>query len=219
MKSIILQHFTGDPGRLQDLSVANIWEYATVIGSDYQFLRGNVFHPDLSPPCQKMIMLDSRFDDYEWVVMLDTDMFAVNGLEASVFTDIEGTGLFVPFTSGVFTKCLKAHPTLCDPDFAYWGGCLWRLHVDKRKELRKHLRFEDMRAFSGNFDDEGIMHRLAVLTKTKQDSIPESWSFSSYLPGAEQASMIHIRKKASVSGPRTEKLDNYLALRKRGIIR
>lgn len=218
MKGVILQHFTGVLGELQEKSIRNISSYARSIGAAYELLRGDVFRKGLTPPCQKLFMLDQTWDEYDMVVMMDTDMFAVKGLSLSVFTDISGTGLFVPFTDEVFGKCRRRHPTLCDANYAYWGGCLWRLPLALRKKFRECINEEDLKAFSGNFEDEGMMHRLAVLTKTKQDQIPHSWSYCSYRPEVEKAHIIHIRKKASMTGPRVEKIDNYRALQSRGII-
>ena len=77
MKNIILQHYTGEPGELERLSIANISDYASRIGAEYKLVQGNVFRKTLTAPCQKMYMLDPVWDEYDYVVMMDIDMFAV----------------------------------------------------------------------------------------------------------------------------------------------
>lgn len=220
--NIFLQHYTGVPTELVWLSVKNMSAYADRVGADYKFLTGDLFHPSLSPPCQKMYMLDEAWDSYEMVIMADTDMFTVNGLSENVFTDITGVGLHTDMTSEIKKKCVKKHPRLCSNHYAYWGGCLWRLDKGLRKRFRERLKTQvteqDLAAFSGNFEDEGIMHRLAVLDETPQDSIPHRWSYCSYLPNPETAAIIHIRTKISPTGPKRAKMDNYLSLKNRGII-
>lgn len=219
MKNIILQHYTGIPGELEKLSFVNISKYAKRIGVEYKFLEGNIFRNHLAPPCQKMIMLDKMWDEYDMVVMMDTDMFTVNGLEKNVFTDIEGTGLHEEFQTKLFNENFCKHfSKYCNKNYAYWGGCLWRLTKELRIQLRKHLNEEELKVFSGNFNDEGIMHALATKAKIKQDSIPGTWSYGSYYPNPEKAHIIHIRTKVSPIGPKRPKIENYLDLKRRGII-
>lgn len=218
MKNIILQHYTGEPGELERLSMANISDYANRIGAEYKFVQGDVFRKSLSSPCQKLYMLDPIWDDYDYVAMMDIDMFAVNGLEENVFTDINGIGLFTDYTKGVLNSCAARHPFLADKNYAYWGGCLWRLSRDVRKTLRQHIREHELIQFSGNFEDEGIMHRLAVLAKMKPDPIPQRWSQCSYLPNPEKAAIIHVRTKVTPVGPKRSKLENYMSLRDQGVI-
>jgi len=47
MKKIILQHWTGPLRELENLSVANIKEYAEFCGADHKLLPGAVFNPGL----------------------------------------------------------------------------------------------------------------------------------------------------------------------------
>lgn len=220
MKNIILQHFTGTLGELESLSIKNISSYAERIGVEYRFISGNVFRPDLYPPCQKLIMLDEMFDDYDYVCMMDADMFAVKNLNLNVFTDISGTGLYCDYLTSIHNACVRRFPDLCDIRYAYWGGCLWRLSKSLRTQFRGLINDSEISRFSGpgNFNDEGIMHRLATLAKYPQDSIPESWSYSHYLPHPENAHIIHIRPKVTFTGPKCPKIENYHRLRDRGIL-
>jgi hypothetical protein len=218
MKNIILQHYTGTPGELEKLSMNNMSSYAKRIGAEYQFVQGDVFRKGMSPPCQKMHMLDPVWDEYDYVVMADIDMFAVKDLKENVFTDITGVGLFYETTARVFENCQRMHPNLCDKKYAYWGGCLWRLSRDLRKTLREHIREQEILRFNKNFEDEGIMHRLAVLAKIPPDPFPQRWSYCSYLPNPQDAAIIHIRTKITPTGPKRSKLENYNSLKDKGII-
>ena len=215
--NIILQHWSGEMNELGRLSSANIAKYASQVGAEYRLLRGNVFRVGLSPPCQKVFMLDKSFDAYEQVVMLDMDMFAVRGLRDSVF-DLSGHGLFSRYTQDVFRRCRKQHPTLTDPRYAYWGGAIYRLPRELREALRAHIREAELEAFSENFEDEGIMHRLACLAGIPQDRIPDRWCQCSYLPNPETAAMIHIRTKVKPEGPKVPKLENYMTLKRQNVI-
>jgi hypothetical protein len=218
MRNIILQHYTGNLGELEKLSIANMSKYAERIGAQYKFIQGDVFRKNMSPPCQKMYMLDPIWDEYDYVAMADIDMFAVNNLEENLFTDISGVGLFYETTARVFENCQRMHPNLCDKNYAYWGGCLWRLSKDLRKTLRQYIKEEEIWRFNKNFEDEGIMHRLAVHAKIKPDPFPQRWSYCSYLPNPEKAAIIHVRTKITPTGPKRTKLENYTALKQKGII-
>jgi hypothetical protein len=209
--NILLQHWTGELGELERLSSVNIANYAKRMGAEYGLLRGNVFKADLKPPCQKIYMLDKEFDAYETVVMVDMDMFAVRDLADDVF-QLDGTGLFSEYTEKVFGWCRAKHPNLTDARFAYWGGAIYRLTLERRQELRKHLGGW-VGEFNDTYHDEGIMHRLATLAKVKQDRIPDRWCQCSYLPNPESAAMIHIRTKIKPEGPKRTKLENYTALK------
>jgi hypothetical protein len=112
--------------------------------------------------------------------MVDMDMFAVRDLADNVF-QLDGTGLFSEYTEKVFGWCRAKHPNLTDARFAYWGGAIYRLTLERRQELRKHLG-EWVREFNDTDHDVGIMHRLATLAKVKQDRIPDRWCECSVLP-------------------------------------
>jgi hypothetical protein len=202
---------------LCDASVANIWAYAKRMGAEYRLLRGDVFRPNLSAPCQKLFMLDVSFDAYETVVMLDTDMFAVKGLAENVF-ELDGAGLFSDYTRNVFRRCQERHPGLTDANYAYWGGAIYRLSRELRQRLRVHISEDELQRFSANFEDEGIMHRLAMLAKVPQDRIPDRWCQCSYRPNPESAAMIHVRTKVAPGGPKRTKLENYRSLQQLGVL-
>lgn len=216
--NIILQHWAGEMSELGLLSSLNIADYAARMGAEYRLLRGHIFRKHLSPQSQKLYMLDAVFDDYDMVVMLDMDMFAVTGLTENVFTDITGTGLFSEFTATVFQSFKRMFPGDVDQRWAYWGGAIYRLPRELRQRLRAGIVEGDLDKYSSHFHDEGIMHRLAARAKIPQDRIPDKWCQCSYLPHPETAAMIHIRTKIAPEGPKRSKMENYLDLRARGII-
>ena len=86
MKKIILQHWIGELGELEKLSSKNIESYAKYCDADYRLLRGT-FIPGLSPQSQKMHMLNKEFDEYDVVVMMDTDMFTRKGKRKNIWYD------------------------------------------------------------------------------------------------------------------------------------
>jgi len=210
--NIILQHWTGELEELGKLSSANIAAYAERISTEYRLLRGDVFRRGLSSQCQKLHMLEAEFDAYDWVVMVDMDMFAVTGLAEDVF-EVPGTGLFSDYTALIFEKLRQRHPTLSDSRWGFWGGAIWRLSRELRQRLRAQIREQELAAFSGNYNDEGIMHRLACLARVPQDWLPQRWCQCSYLPNPAGAAMIHVRTKVTPTGPKRPKIENYHALR------
>src|SRR5262245_56278767 len=135
-----------------EASVAACSAYADRIGADYALLRGNVFRENLDPPCQKVAMLSSTFDNYDQVVMLDSDMLPVKGLAENVF-EVEGTGLFSEYTKSIFLRCQQEFPDLTDPRYAYWGGAIYKMSRELRQELRRHIREDEITRFAYRFHD------------------------------------------------------------------
>jgi len=78
----------------------------------------------------------------------------------------------------------------------------------------------EMVQFNGNYNDEGIMHRCAVLSgyKEKRYFDRAQWNYSSFDPDVDKANIIHIRPKVKQGGPKRPKIENYKALVERGII-
>lgn len=220
MKKIILQHWSGSLGELEKLSSTNIKEYANFCGADYKLLRGAVFNTSVSSQSQKMHMLSEEFDDYDVVVMLDIDMFIRKGCTKNIFTDESGIGRHYNIQESLVQNLAARFPLMCDASYPYWGGSAYRLEKDIRQEFRKHLRLNEMIQFNGNYNDEGIMHRLAVLAdfKEKRYFDRQQWNYSSFDDGVENANIIHIRPKVKPGGPKRPKIENYKALVERGLI-
>lgn len=223
MKNIILQHWSGPINELTELSVASISAYADQIGVEHRLLIGDLFMPGLTAPCQKMHMLSEEFDEYDIVVMTDADMFARKGIQDNIFTDTTGCGWHGPIQDRLVASLEKRFPKLCNKKYPYWGGSTYRLPRELRQLFRSNIRENEMRVFSGNMEDEGMMHRLAVRSDFKVDEhtyYPSyHWNASSYM--SEQivdANFIHIRTKATPTGPKRTKMENYLELHNAGII-
>lgn len=221
-KNIILQHYSGDLGEVQKLSIRNIKKYADFLEAEFRFLEGPVFDSSLSPPMQKLIMLDSHFDDYDTVVMLDTDMFTRSGLKDSLFQQI-GIGVSADFQRWFKWRLFRKFKGLVSWRYPYWGGSVWKLTRCQRQMFRAHLPKVDMEKFNnGRLEDEGVMHWLAYHSKFKDGILPGNnrWSWPSYLPGIENASLIHIRTgiKGPHKGPHRPKVENLNDLVDRGLI-
>jgi len=220
-KRVVLQHYTGPLGEVERHSVRNIQAFAEREKADYLFLEGNLFSERLSPPMQKLIMLDERFDDYDVVVMMDADMFARKGLSESLF---EQSGIGV---SGAVQRRLKwafirKMKGLLHWRYPYWNGSLWKLTRAQRQAFRSKLPLVDLERYSnGRLEDEGVMHQLARHNKFTGGILPggEKWAMSSWMDGLEQSAMIHVRVRSSPKkGENRPKIENLRDLIDRGFI-
>jgi len=221
MKGIILQHYNGKLGELEKQSSENIKAYADKCNVDYKLVRG-IVKPGLSNQSQKMCMLDEEWDSYDVVVMMDIDMFTRKGQTKNIFTDETGVGRHHGIQTHLIKKIHDQFPFLANPDYAYWGGSIYRLTKEMRQRLRPHFNMSEATQFSHNYNDEGIMHRLAVLAGIKNHKSHyldrQQWNYSSFEDGVEDAEIIHIRTKVTPNGPKRSKLENYKALVKKELI-
>lgn len=223
INNIILQHWSGELSGIAKLSVDNISEYAKRIGVEYRLLRGNLFHPGLTAPCQKLHMLSDEFDDYDMVVMLDADMFVRRGMTENVFTDTDGIGRHTDIQEILHGKLVKAG---CgSPDHPYWGGAIYRLDRELRQGLRAKIGDIELFNYNGaHFEDEGIMNLLAmkagvpITDGTYLDG--NHWDCGNFEDGVEQCAMIHLRPKMFKDGTlvRTPKTEAYADMVDRGLI-
>jgi hypothetical protein len=222
--NIILQHFDGELRELDKLSIANIKNYADMIDADYELITGKPFRSHLTSPCQKVYMLDERFDEWENVLMLDIDMFAPKGMSKNVF-DENGIGIRNDVQTVLHGKISKSYPSIASKTAPYWGGAIYKMNRSMRQKLRSGLgKNEDwMNNYnkSYHFEDEGIMHTLATkasLIHSIDMYLNNKWCQCSYLPHPEKAGFIHIRTKIYPNGPKREKIENYRDLVERGIL-
>ena len=218
MRNIILQHFTGKLRTLDKLSVENISAYAERIGVEYQFVEGQVFREHLTPPCQKVHILDEKWDEYDDVLMLDIDMFVTKNLRLNVFK-AEGVGLFADVQKGLKNRLVK-HGRI-ESESAYFGGAIYKLTKQQRQSLRDGIPEDDSWMDPYNeayqFEDEGIMSELFHRTDTQWSNLDQKWCQDSYMP-EHKAGMIHVRTKIKPEGPKREKIDNFYDLQMRGVI-
>jgi len=211
-RNIILQHRVGDLGELERLSAANIEKYAEKVGAEYRLLRGNVFRSHLSPPCQKVFMLDESFDEYDDVLIIDLDAFTRKGMQDDIFDPaITGVGRHIDVQDGLVRKLSYMYPHLGDIRYPYWGGSIQKMSRELRQILRVHIREDEIIWFHDHFQDEGIMHRLAILAKIDVAYLDGSvWNVSSFDP-LENAATIHIRPRTMIDGEKVPrpKIETY----------
>ena len=219
MRNIILQHFTGKLRPLDKLSVENISAYAERIGVEYQFVEGQVFREHLTPPCQKVHILDEKWDEYDDVLMLDIDMFVTKNLRLNVFK-AEGVG----FAAGVVQRGLKRkliNEGRIDENTGYWGGAFYKLTREQRQKLRSAIPDNDEWMDRYNqpykYEDEGIISELFYRSKCEWKDADPMWQQDSYLPN-HQAGMIHVRTKITPQGPKREKIENFYTMQMAGIL-
>lgn len=218
MKNIILQHFTGKLRPLDKLSIENIQAYASRIGVDYQFVNGQVFREHLTPPCQKVHILDEKWDDYDNVLMLDIDMFATKNLYENVFNS-PGVGLFAGTQERLKNRLVQYGRIR--PDDGYWAGAFYKLTREQRIALRDIIppndEWMDLYNKPYHYEDEGIIAELFSQTGTPWQNCDPKWQQDSYLP-QHKAGMIHVRTKITPQGPKREKIENYYDMVMKGIL-
>ena len=225
MTNIILQHFDGELRELDKLSIANIQQYAQMVGADYKLIVGKPFNPRLTSPCQKVHMISEEFDQYEDVLMLDIDMFVPKGMTDNVFNEV-GVGLYGPVQRRLHNSLVDQYSFLGSRHSPYWGGAIYKMSKPLRQLLRKqlqgHLGDAWMEIFNRpyHFEDEGIIHVLATKAglSSSDTTLNPRWCQCSFLPNPEKAGFIHIRTKIKPEGPKREKIENYNSLVHAGVL-
>ena len=222
--NIILQHMDGPLRPLDKLSMANMQEYAKLVGADYELVTGRPFRRNLTGACQKVHMIEEKYDAYDQVLMVDIDMFAPIGMTENIF-DLQGVGLYADTQVMLHRKILGHAPMFSSANHAYWGGAIYKMPKPLRMKLRRHLGGDESWMLPYNkayqFEDEGIMHTLAMLSgirHTPEQYLARKWCYCSFLPQVEKAGFIHVRTKITPQGPKREKIDNYNALVAEGIL-
>jgi hypothetical protein len=223
MKNIILQHFDGELRPLDKLSIENIKQYAKFVNADYQLVIGKPFKQWLTAPCQKVIAIDERFDEWDNVLMLDIDMFVPKKMTENIFEQ-QGVGLYADVQKSLHRKIAETYPLIASKSAPYWGGAIYKLDRTIRQKLRAANDTNDtwMNNFNQlyHFEDEGIMHVLANRAGIKPEGtyLDRKWCQCSFLPNPEKAGFIHVRTKVTPAGPKREKIENYNQLVKQGVL-
>jgi hypothetical protein len=219
-KNIILQHMDGKLRELDKLSVENMQRYAEFVKADYELVRDRPFREHLTGACQKIYMLDEKYDNYDHVLMVDIDMFARKGMMTNVFK-VPGIGLYADVQKSLHRKMIPHGGSL---NYPYWGGAIYKMNLKTRQTLRAGLGGDEswMDKFNEayKFEDEGIMHILAKMSNFRPDQpyMHRKWCQCSFLPNLENAGFIHVRTKITPQGPKREKIENYYDLTLKGII-
>lgn len=226
MKNIILQHYDGELGELEELSVENISAYASMINADYRLVTGKPFREHLTGPCQKACVINEEWDEYDNVLMLDIDVFVRKNLTENVF-NVKGNGIHGKWQAKLKKKLIKfKRLTFEDP---YWAGSIYKFNREERQLLRSAMPESDtwMEAYNKAyiFEDEGILSELASQVHFPAVYMDYAWNQCSYLPKPENAKMIHMRTKLSgvlngtwENGGKRPKIENYYELKMRGLI-
>jgi hypothetical protein len=220
MKKLLMQHWCGPKNELVERSFANMQKYAKKIGADYRLIEGTPFDPKMSPPCQKIHMLHEEFDEYDKTVMVDADMFTRNGMEDDVFADTTGIGRHTEVQTSLRSSLTQSNLG-GNVNYPYWGGSIYCLTREQRQLFRKFLPKSNYQLFNRRYVDEGIMHRLAVLSKYPKRGayLPGNyWNCGSFEPERYKSAFIHIRTKRVPGGPKFPKLDNLNLLVKENLI-
>ena len=227
MKNIILQHWAGPMNELVEKSTESIKGYAEKIGADYEFIRGIVFEKKIAHkmdyPCQKLIYLDEKYDEYDYVVMVDADMFVAKTCNQNIFTDDTGIGRHTAIQTGLRQNLAGLLPLYGSVEAPYWGGSVFRLSREIRQKFREALTEDILMAFARRYHDEGVMHCLANKLGMKHTDEEmylngQTWNYSSFEPDVDKANFIHIRTKVTPQGPKREKIKNYYDLVHRDLI-
>tara|TARA_B110000908_G_C10073124_1_gene366031 strand:+ start:37 stop:708 length:672 start_codon:yes stop_codon:yes gene_type:complete len=223
MSNIILQHFNGKLRPLDIASIANIKAYASRIGVDYELIKGRPFREHLTDPCQKVFMLDEKWDEYNDVLMLDIDMFVPYGNHIPDVFSVNGCGLYNPIQQRLHQRLIQWGRGRANAP--YWGGAIYKFNRERRIALRSGLggdeRWMDNFNQPYHYEDEGIMHHLAIkggLVFSANDIMDPRWCYDNYLPDPATAFMIHMRTKIKPEGPKRTKIENYNELVERGIL-
>ncbi|WP_234942391.1 hypothetical protein [Sinorhizobium medicae] len=220
MKRLVLQHYTGALGEVEQRSMLSIRELARREGADYQFLSGNVFSEKLTPPMQKLALLDPCFDDYDVVAMLDMDVFIRSGMQESLFEQL-GIGVSGPSQRRLKWAFVRKMKGLVHWRYPYWCGSLWKLDRPQRQAFWSKLPLVNLERYNnGRLEDEGVMHQLARHCRFTGGVLPggDKWSRPSWRDDLEGAALIHVRPRISKAGGKRPKLENLSDLIRRGLI-
>jgi hypothetical protein len=155
--NIILQHYHGELGELEKLSVDNISNYAKKCGGEYELVLGQPMGKELSVQSQKLCALSDKYDDYDMVVMLDIDMFERKNQKENIFTDVEGIGMYASIQQSLHRSLVRKFPLLGSMSYPYWGGAIYRFNKEERKRLRKNIDINELAKFNSSYYDEGCM--------------------------------------------------------------
>lgn len=223
MKRIILQHWDGEPSEVERASWTNIAAYASRIGADYAVLTGKPMGERAFPHMHKLYLFDAVYDDFETVVMMDSDMFARTNAP-SIF-DAPGIGVCGPLQKTIRKQVRKRRAELFDDkaEADYYGGAVYKFDRAERVRFRTHLTASVIRAFD-SYEvgcDEGVVHYLATLTRTSGRGLPngETWACSSFDPDVASAKLIHIRRRiAAGKEERQPKVQALQGLVKAGVL-
>ena len=229
MTNLILQYYDGLKTPESKVSIAHMQKYAEMMGVEYKLLDGRPFMPEIRFQGKKafrnqcLAALNQEFDDYEIIVVVDTDMvLAKRENTPNIFTDETGIGILTDdIKNTILAKLRGRFPTLSNNIHMFGDGSVWRLERHIRQRLREEIDIRDITGLGNSeFADRGIMHRLCALANIKaidENILSQKWSYSSYLPKASQNGVfIHLRKTTPDKSETITKFEAYRRLNKKG---
>ena len=148
---------------LDKLSMANMQEYAKLVGADYELVTGRPFRRNLTGACQKVHMIEEKYDAYDQVLMVDIDMFAPIGMTENIF-DLQGVGLYADTQVMLHRKILGHAPMFSSANHAYWGGAIYKMPKPLRMKLRRHLGGDESCSFLPEVEKAGFIHVRTKIT-------------------------------------------------------
>ena len=77
-RNLIIQHWNGSLPEWARLATETIRRYANACEADYELVTGYPMGKERGVLAQKLIFLDEKYDKYDQVLLLDTDMVATN---------------------------------------------------------------------------------------------------------------------------------------------
>ena len=207
MKNLIIQHWNGPLPLWAQKCKQSVADYAEQIGAEYQLLSG---YPFIAPPdkfevkpwtvIQKIYMIDSVYDKYENVLMLDMDMMAITRFPVDNIFNYEGIGrLHLKSMSGLNNSRSRLWPKLYKEGApAFFGNCV-KLTKEERVTLRSVCDKEEIINASNDGlppNDESIMHYLMhrsnVLKNKKVLELPHSKFCDLVEEAHPEATLIHF---------------------------
>lgn len=220
--NLLLQHWHGEPSSVEQASWRSIEAYAKTIGAEHRVLRGALVPGVTMPQMHKLHMLSEEFDQYDVVVMLDSDMFARP--DAANICEASGIGVSGPLQAKLKASIRSRVPhRFGKKDADFYGGAVYRLTREDRQALRGHMDSGVLRDFDAYKKgcDEGVMHYLATQAGFKGRGLVggDLWACSSYSPERERAHFVHIRRRVKEgSEDRRDKAEVLEHMRRLGVL-
>lgn len=221
--NLILQHWCGEPTEIEKHSWLSIERYAARIGAEHRVLSGEPMGKVDFPYMHKLHLFDRDFDEFDTVVMMDSDMFAPPAA-GSIF-DVPGIGVFGPLQVALRRQIRERMPAYFDgtQEADYYGGAVYKFDRADRERFRAHLKPEILPDFDAyEFGcDEGVIHYLATVTGTKGRALPggERWACSSFDKNVVKAHLVHVRRRISEGKlDKRPKIENWSGLVDAGVL-
>lgn len=174
VKNLILQHHEGELPHCLELATKSVKEYAASVGAEYKFVTGYPFNKDMSVTCQKLCFFNEEYDEYDNVVLLDTDVVMKKD-GANIF---EQPGICYINEKAVDRTRSGKYPYRITLKLA---GQLYKGTREERRLLRETFDFKEVKQIFGvnnHKSDEFIFFYLLYKSGllTKENHITRDWT-------------------------------------------